>query len=216
MRHHQPIVLFASILGSLLATLPSSAVESKQLEFTVNPIANTASVSALASAEGPQANPQKQQADFSLPQFISRRSTGNPSGLRDVALVLVNQDRARQGLPSLGHNSLLDQVAQAHAEDMIRRSYFSHYTPEGQDPTGRVRRAGSSIGAGENIMNFQARGNSYSQAQLITEFQQQFMTSPRHRANILKSDYQSFGYGFATTPDGSRVVAVQMFGLPQR
>lgn len=216
MHHHQPIFLFASILGSLLATLPSPAVESTPMGFTAHPMTNTASVNALASAEGYQGHRQEQQSGFSSPQFISRHSTGNSSSLRDVALVLVNQDRNRQGLPSLGRNSLLDQVAQAHAEDMIRRGYFSHYTPEGQDPTGRVRRAGSSIGAGENIMNFQARGNSYSQAQLISEFQRQFMTSPRHRANILKSDYQSFGYGFATTPDGSRVVAVQMFGLPQR
>lgn len=39
-------------------------------------------------------------------------------------------------------NALLMQVAQARAEDMSRRDYFSHVTPEGLGPNYFVRKAG--------------------------------------------------------------------------
>ncbi|MCM1983568.1 CAP domain-containing protein [Lyngbya confervoides] len=140
------------------------------------------------------------------------RAAERVTDLRAIALRLVNRDRQRQGLPSLSENALLNQVAQRHAEDMIQRNYFSHYSPEGQTPTDRVHQAGGRIVVGENILNYRLGTFRPRRADLVPQFQQLFMGSPQHKRIILKSGFESFGYGFAVTPDGSRIVAVQMFG----
>ncbi|RYY91687.1 MAG: hypothetical protein EOO11_22355, partial [Chitinophagaceae bacterium] len=49
-------------------------------------------------------------------------------------LELVNEERAREGLPALVADPELAVVARAHARDMFARGYFSHYTPEKADP----------------------------------------------------------------------------------
>ena len=157
----------------------------------------------------PAASPQA-----SRPSLLARQTTPSPTGLRQIALQLVNRDRQRRGLSALTPNALLNQVAQQHAEDMIRRGYFSHYSPEGSSPTQRVRQAGGQITAGENIMNYRS-GTFIPKAQtLVAQFQDGFMDSPGHRQMILKSDFAQFGYGIASTPDKSRIVAVQLFGFP--
>ena len=47
-----------------------------------------------------------------------------------------------QGLWPLVRNDVLDEVARAHCEDMIRRGYFSYVSPEGLTPHDRVLAAG--------------------------------------------------------------------------
>ena len=162
----------------------------------------------------PDASAQSLHSSLPRPALLARQRAHSSRGLRQLALQLVNRDRQRRGLSTLNSNALLDQVAQQHAEDMIRRGYFSHYTPEGFSPTQRVRQAGGQITAGENIMNYRS-GSTIPQAQtLVTEFQDGFMDSPGHRQMILKSDFAQFGFGIASTPDKSRIVAVQLFGMP--
>jgi len=52
---------------------------------------------------------------------------------------LVNQERMAKGLLPLIRNAQLEQAAQAHAKDMYKRGYFSHFNPEGQNYIDRVR-----------------------------------------------------------------------------
>jgi hypothetical protein len=47
-----------------------------------------------------------------------------------------------QGLWPLAPNALLTEVARLHGEDMLRRGFFSHVTPEGLTPEDRVFTAG--------------------------------------------------------------------------
>ncbi|MEM9136451.1 MAG: CAP domain-containing protein [Cyanobacteria bacterium P01_F01_bin.42] len=131
---------------------------------------------------------------------------------RQLALNLVNRDRFQQGIPGLLNNPLLDQVAQAHAEDMIRQNYLSHYGKDGSTPEQRVRSAGGHMFAGENILSYHIKGRR-RRSELIVEFQHLFLESDRHRKIMMRSRYSQFGYGFAVAPDG-RIVAVQMFGIP--
>lgn len=89
-------------------------------------------------------------------------------------------------------NAALTRAAQAHAEDMRARNYFSHRAPNG--PNGetfgqRASAAGCTIMAGaENI----AFGQS-SEAEVFTGWQ----NSPGHRRNMLGQDYSLFGLGRA-------------------
>lgn len=48
-----------------------------------------------------------------------------------LALALVNEDRGRHGLEPLALTESLNEAAQNHADDMLRRGYCAHASPEG-------------------------------------------------------------------------------------
>ncbi|MFH1444091.1 MAG: CAP domain-containing protein [Candidatus Peregrinibacteria bacterium] len=54
-------------------------------------------------------------------------------------IALVNQERMAAGLQPLVRNPQLEQAAQAHAKDMYKRGYFSHFSPEGSNYIDRIR-----------------------------------------------------------------------------
>src|ERR1035437_7875431 len=56
------------------------------------------------------------------------------SVLPGVLTVLTNDERAQNGAPPLVENKLLDQAAQAKADDMVKNGYFAHTSPEGKNP----------------------------------------------------------------------------------
>jgi uncharacterized protein YkwD len=131
--------------------------------------------------------------------------------LRQMALDLANQDRARRGFSTLRPDALLTKAAQRHAEDMLRRNYFSHYSPEGRTPSDRFLAVGGRIGAAENI--FMLRDSSLANAPIgadrLAFFERGWMRSPGHRQNLLDRRYGRFGYGLAVA--GDRLYAVQLF-----
>jgi uncharacterized protein YkwD len=54
---------------------------------------------------------------------------------------LLNAVRSQQntGLPLLYFDTTLNNLAQTHSVDMVRRKYFNHNTPEGLTPQDRAR-----------------------------------------------------------------------------
>jgi uncharacterized protein YkwD len=101
-------------------------------------------------------------------------------------LELVNEERARSGLPALKPDPEMAEVARAHARDMFARGYFSHYTPEKRDPFDRMQSAHVSfLTAGENL--------ALGQTLLICH--RGLMNSPGHRANILHPGFGRLGIG---------------------
>jgi uncharacterized protein YkwD len=127
------------------------------------------------------------------------------------ALELVNRDRAAEGLMPMEIDPLLSQAAQSHADDMLRRNYFSHYSPEGQSPSNRLALAGRHGFPAENIVmgeNHRSRGINI---QLLENFQDRWMHSSDHRRNLLNRNYEKFGYGLAIDSASGRAFAVQMF-----
>jgi uncharacterized protein YkwD len=155
----------------------------------------------------------KQNPSTALSTKLAYRSTEQ---IRQIALELVNHDRATQGLAPLVEDRLLSSAAELHALDMAHRGYFDHYNPKGQGPTERfIALGGNSPGIAENIVYTFHQGNQPRvTVNNLREFQQRWMNSALHRRNLLNSRYKSFGYGVAISPDGSRIYAVQMFGLP--
>ncbi|HEY0899921.1 MAG TPA: CvpA family protein [Sphingobacteriaceae bacterium] len=101
-------------------------------------------------------------------------------------LVLINNERKKQGLGPLKFDRQLVPVARAHSRDMFIRSYFSHVSPEGNSPFDRIREAEVPfITAGENL----------ALAQTLNIAHNGLMNSPGHRANILRPTFGRVGIG---------------------
>ena len=132
---------------------------------------------------------------------LSVRSSSPISALqkfRQEVLDLVNVERKKRGLSLLTRNPLLEKSAQAHADDMVKRNYFSHTSPDGSTPEDRIRATGYlakpctncsvSFSYGENI----AKGQRDAK-----EAMADWMSSKIHRDNILQRDFKEFGLGYA-------------------
>lgn len=122
----------------------------------------------------------------------------------------TNQQRADNGEDNLALNAQLDQAAQAKANDMAARDYWSHDTPDGQTPWSFIIAAGYSYAtAGENL----AYGFT-SAADTITGW----MNSPEHRANILNTSFIDVGFGVINIADyqntGPETLVVAMYASP--
>ncbi|HEV7587314.1 MAG TPA: CAP domain-containing protein, partial [Longimicrobium sp.] len=101
---------------------------------------------------------------------------------------LVNEHRGRTGCPPLAWDAAAVRAAQAHTDDMVRRGYFSHVSPEGGNVGTRVTAAGGSWRAvAENIASGQPSAQSVVQG---------WLRSPGHRANIENCRYTRQGVGY--------------------
>lgn len=129
-----------------------------------------------------------------------------------VLLSETNIQRSNNGESALSMNGQLTQAAQAKANDMVARNYWSHVTPDGVQPWQFVANAGYSYSAlGENL----AYGFDTSTATVTG-----WMNSAPHRANVLNTSYTEVGFGIANSVnfngDGEETVVVAMYGKPQR
>jgi uncharacterized protein YkwD len=122
----------------------------------------------------------------------------------------TNSQRSSNGLGALALNGQLNAAAQAKANDMAARDYWSHNTPDGATPWTFIVHAGYSYqAAGENLAY--GFGNS-------SETISGWMNSPEHRANILNGNYADVGFGIANTASyqgtGPETIVVAMYGKP--
>jgi uncharacterized protein YkwD/uncharacterized membrane protein required for colicin V production len=101
-------------------------------------------------------------------------------------LLMVNRERVAAGLKPLEADPEMLPVARAHSVDMFERGYFSHYTPEGRDPFGRMSAAG---------VSFTIAGENLALAPTLTMAHTGLMNSPGHRANILRPQFGRVGIG---------------------
>lgn len=122
----------------------------------------------------------------------------------------TNSHRSSNGKTALTLSSQLNQAAQAKANDMTARDYWSHNTPEGNPPWVFIDQTGYDYKkAGENL----AYGFMTSSDTVAG-----WMNSQSHRDNMLDSAYQQVGFGFANSPNyqssGEQTVVVAMYGEP--
>jgi len=125
----------------------------------------------------------------------------------------TNSQRLANGVPALKLNSKLDAAAQANADDMAARDYWSHYTPEGNPPWVWVNNQGYAYQAlAQNL----ATGFSDEQSTIDG-----WMASPPHRENLLNATYSEVGFGYANSPNytsaggGPMTIVVAFYGKPQ-
>lgn len=101
-------------------------------------------------------------------------------------LIMVNEERKKNNLTLLILDENLQKLARFYAEDMFKKSYFSHQSPEGSSPFDRMAKA--------NI-NFTFAGENLALAQNVNLAMQGLMDSPGHRANILSKNFAKIGIG---------------------
>jgi uncharacterized protein YkwD len=128
-----------------------------------------------------------------------------------AVLCMHNAERSSHGLGTLQWSTQLSTAASRHAQDMVRRHYFSHRSPAGGDYMRRVAATGYTRGAscyaaGENLLFGHGR---MSAAQML----QAWMASAPHRRNILQGRWREFGLGVVLRspsgePGGVTIVAV--------
>ena len=120
----------------------------------------------------------------------------------------TNANRLKNHEPALNLNDQLTSAAQAKANDMANKDYWSHTNPDGQTPWTFITAAGYNYQlAGENL----AYGFSDAKA-VVTGW----MNSPEHRANMLNANYQDVGFGIASSPNfqgkGPEIIVVAEYG----
>lgn len=119
----------------------------------------------------------------------------------------VNKDRAAQGLPPLGYDERLSDVARYHANDMQKNHFFAHESPTSGSLDDRLARAGYVAAVGrENL----------AEALDVPRAEDGLMKSPGHRANILANDVTHIGVGIVRggVGDPSNLLFVQVFARP--
>jgi uncharacterized YkwD family protein len=99
---------------------------------------------------------------------------------------LVNQERARAGLPSLATDPQLTRLARMKSADMVRLNYFSHISPTYGSPFDMMREAG---------VPFTYAGENLAGATTLALAHDGLMQSTGHRANILRSQFTHIGIG---------------------
>lgn len=139
-------------------------------------------------------------------QVLSYATQMSDSGL----LESTNKERTSKGLKALAHNENLDKAAQAKAEDMAARNYWSHNTPDGKEPwifieqvAYKYRKAAENLAYGFDSSDSAVSG---------------WMNSPSHRENVLDPVLSEVGFGIVNVPNyqnhGPQTVVVAMYGQP--
>ena len=141
-------------------------------------------------------------------QVLSYATSMSVSGL----LSSTNAARAANGVAPLQLNAKLDASAQAKANDMAARDYWSHNTPEGNPPWVFITAQGYDYQKlGENL------ATGFSNEQTTVDG---WMASPPHRENLLDPAFVDVGFGFANNPDytaaggGPQTIVVAHYGRP--
>ncbi len=126
---------------------------------------------------------------------------------------VVNEDRAKAGLHPLRRNRSLDYAAELKVQDMVANKYFAHTSPQRLDPWHWFKEADYEyLYAGENL------ALDFNDAEAV---QKAWMESPKHRENILNSDYEEIGYAISygrfnningVSKNREGTVIVQLFG----
>lgn len=123
--------------------------------------------------------------------------SSTPQVRNDAELQMVsglNTERRMAGLQPVEVDVRLTEIARSHADDMLRRNYFSHSSPDGLSPFDRMRAAHYDFTyAAENIAL--AQGEAAAELAL--------WNSEPHRKNILGEHYRRIGVGVVSEFDGT-------------
>jgi uncharacterized protein YkwD len=122
----------------------------------------------------------------------------------------TNTVRLQNNQDELKLSSKLSTAAQAKANDMVKKNYWSHETPSGDEPWIFMKKSGYEyFAAGENL----AYGFNNSEDTVTG-----WLNSPQHRKNMLSADYREVGFGIITAENfqGHRntTVVVAMYAEP--
>ena len=150
-----------------------------------------------AAAEGARSGAKARKAQAGACSSSAARVSVSEETIATAAsatLCLLNRERTQRGLKPLKTDRNLTKAALAHSQDMVRRGYFEHESPNGRSPFDRILATryvprGASWTLGENI-----GWGTESLAQPIA-LVKAWMKSPGHRRNILNPRFREIGIG---------------------
>lgn len=196
-------ITLAFVAFSLFAAAQSSLAQSGQGQ----PVARLISSSLSNSVSRP-----RRVADAAVTPAanavaaVSRPAFEDASTIERIAFEKSNEARVQNGLQPLAWDPLLCRMARMHSEDMARRGYFAHETPEGLEPKDRSRALG--------LLHFRVLGENIAFNKGFADpgafAVERWMMSGGHRANILYVGFQSSAIGSYVAADGS-VYLTQVF-----
>jgi len=128
-------------------------------------------------------------------------------GVEQLIVQLTNMVRLEHGYQPLQVDTELTTVARNHNNDMIRRNYTAHITPEGISPEDRLSNAYRTfLGlATENIWLLSGTWNGLSYIdpipplELANRVLEEWLASPAHRKNLLSRNLSHMGVGVSIT-----------------
>lgn len=119
----------------------------------------------------------------------------------EALVAAMNSERASKRLAPLVVNAKLNAAAQAHADDLAKKGYFSHKGKNGSTPSKRVKRKGyRACLTAENL------SKGYPSPERAVHG---WMNSDGHRRNILLRDAREIGVGI-----GAGAIYVAVFATP--
>ncbi len=113
----------------------------------------------------------------------------------------INQARAEAGLTALTVHPLLNQAAQAHADDILRNRNYSHRGTDGTYAYDRVARTGYSDDPWVSENWVASRSPQAAMSWWMNDY--------IHRVNILTARWREMGVGVAS--DGNQMIFVTVF-----
>ena len=126
---------------------------------------------------------------------VSGCSPAQNKDFENQVLRLINQERAKKGVPGLVIQNQLATAARAHSTDMACRGFFSHINPDGKTAYDRIRAQGYQYRcAGETIYAGDGAFNSPGQA-INT-----WLSSATHKQAMLNPAYSEVGVGMIYLP----------------
>lgn len=127
------------------------------------------------------------------PSMTDDYTTQSAGAQEQIALNLLNQDRARYGIAPLTLDPSLSAIARVKSCDMRDNRYFAHESPT----YGRVRDMLTAFGypynsAGENIAHHAT----------VLKAEAAFLSSPAHRTVMMNSAWKKVGIGICFDQNG--------------
>jgi uncharacterized protein YkwD len=106
---------------------------------------------------------------------------------------LLNEDRARSGLPALILDEELSRIARIKSQDMVSNNYFAHTSPT----YGNVRSMLNSFG-----VKYLSAGENIARSRSVYHSNAAFLSSEGHRRNMLSSTFTHVGIGIVVNAHG--------------
>lgn len=145
--------------------------------------------------------------DASTKQAVAATDVKPSLPTADDLLKLVNEERAKAGVPSLQIDSRLNTSAQRKADDEAKYNYFGHVSPN-DNKHGYEYISETDIACKTDSENLHDGTGDYSTAIGTVNG---WMGSPAHKAAMLSANYSLTGFGVALMADGKTVTVVEHF-----
>jgi len=172
------------------ATVTSSDGLERKVRIGIGPLSCTV---VAAAPEGAGATPPAPPEATASAATGAPPATSPPPSSLDAAtqelLRLINDLRTRSNVPEFAYNDKLAQAALRHSQSMASTGQISHQVTGEPDRAQRVREAGYT---GQSTENIYAGGANPMDA---LDWWLTDQTDPRHRTNIVGTEFQEIGIG---------------------